>query len=206
MKQILVCLTVAVWMTFTAGSAGAAVVLPSPDVSVVIPDGWETAEGDIAAARNVLLRFFDSAGEQSSRLKALGWKTKDNDIIAAFALVYHPSGMGKVRMLLKNSSGKEREAVAARFLDSFAGKIKDEYVNKRNMGVTALSADLLEAGDDFVVIIDGKITEGSRKRLRSSTIYLHKDALLHISVIHDESVARAVRDQLDAIPLSVEWK
>ena len=69
-----------------------------------------------------------------------------------------------------------------------------------------MSADLLEAGDGFVVVMDGKIADGAATLMNASTIYIQGDGLLRISFVYRGSTPPAVVEQLDAIPLSVDWR
>ncbi len=187
--------------------AAAEVLTPDAGVSLTVPDDWEKVTSGFTSANPEVSRIFDCATEDPGRLQTLGWKSEgDGKVTAAFCVSYQKSGMDKVRGLLKNSSGKEREAIAAKFLDSFAGKLKAEYTVKRKMAVKDLSADLLEAGDGFVVVMDGKIVDGPVTRINSSTIFLHDDSLLRISFVYSESAPASLVERLDAIPLSVEWK
>ena len=197
----LVCCTL-----LAASFVRAEMLRPDSGVSVTVPDGWERAGGGFASANAEVTRIFDCTAEDPGQIKTLGWKTEsDGKVTAAFCISYQKSGIGKVRSLLKNSKDKEREAVAAKFLDSFAGKLKSEYA-KRKMKVADLSADLLEVGEGFVVVMDGKIVDGATTLLNSSTVYLQGDALLRVSFVYNESTPASVVEQLDAIPLSVNWK
>ena len=189
-----------------AGLARAETLHPDSGVSVTVPDGWERAGSGFASANAEVTRIFDCMAEDPGQIKTVGWKAGgDGKVTAAFCISYQKSGISKVRSLLKNSKDKEREAVAAKFLDSFAGKLKSEYA-KRKMKVADLSADLLEVGDGFVVVMDGKIVDGATTLLNSSTVYLQGDALLRVSFVYNESTPASVVEQLDAIPLSVNWK
>lgn len=187
--------------------AEAATLMPDASVKVAVPDDWEKVDGNFSGANAEVSRIFDCTSESPSQLKTLGWKSgSDGQITAAFCISYQLSGIGKMRNLLKSSQGKEREAIAAKFLDSFASKLKSEYTVKRKMALSDLSAALMEAGNDFVVIVDGKITDGGRRLFNSSTVYLHGDSLLRISFVYRDSTPPSIVDQLDAIPLSVEWR
>lgn len=193
-------------LLFSGSFARAETVSPDTNVTVAIPDGWETVTSNFTSANADVARIFDCTAEDPRQLKVLGWKAEsDGKVSVAFCISYQKSGIGKMRSLLKNSKDKEREAIAAKFLDSFAGKLKSEY-EKRNMKVVDLSADLLEAGNGFVVVMDGKIADGATTRFNSSTVYLQGDALLRISFVYTESTPPSVVDQLDAIALSVNWK
>ena len=188
------------------GTALAAIMEPDAGIRVTVPDDWEKTHSSYAATNTEVTRIFDCTSEDAAQLKYLGWKTtSDGQVAAAFCISYQKSGIGKMRTLLQNSKGKERDTIAAKFLDAFAGKLKSEYM-KRKMSVADLSADLLEVGDGFVLVMDGKIVDGTTTRVNSSTVFLQDDALLRISFVYDESVAAAVVEQLDAIPLSVIWK
>lgn len=194
------------FLLLPAGFAGAEMLQPDSGISVTVPDGWERAASGFASANAEVARIFDCTSEDPGQIKTLGWKAEsDGKVTAAFCISYQKSGIGKMRSLLKSSKDKEREAVAAKFLDSFAGKLKSEYA-KRKMKVADLSADLLEVGDGFVVVMDGKIADGATTRLNSSTVYLQGDALLRISFVYTTSTPASVVEQLDAIPLSVDWK
>lgn len=194
-------------MVLPAGLTRAESLTLDPAVSLTLPDGWERANSGFASANAEVSRIFDCATSDSSQVKTLGWKSGDSGgVVAAFCVSFQKSGIGKMRKLLKESKGKEREAVAAKFLDSFAGKLKSEYMEKRKMQVTDLSADLLEAGNGFAVVMDGKVIDGPTTRLHSSTIYLNGDSLLRVSFIYMESAPASLVEQLDAIPLSVEWQ
>ena len=200
-------LAVVFTLSLLTGFAGAAVVMPDGKVSVTVPDEWEKANSRYASANAEVTRIFDCANEDPARIKAFGWKTgSDGKVAAAFCVTYYSSGMGKMRTLLGASQGKEREALAAKFLDTFAGKVKLEYQGKRQMPVNGLSADLLEAGENFVVVMDGQVHDGARVLFRSSTAYMHGDALLSVNWVHDASAPQSLVQQLDAIALSVEWK
>ena len=194
------------WL-FVPLCAGAATVMPDVSVRVTVPDDWEKVDSNFSGANAEVSRIFDCTSESSSQVKTLGWKSgSDGQVTAAFCISYQRSGIGKMRNLLRSSKGPEREAIATKFLDSFAGKLKSEYAVKRKMPLSDLSADLMEAGSDFVVVMDGKITDGGGRLFNSSTIYLHGDSLLRISFVYKNSTPSFVVDQLDAIPLSVEWK
>lgn len=207
MKQTLAGLFVIAWcLLLTAGPARSEILAVEPGVSVTLPDDWERADSGFASANAEVARIFDCATGDPGQIKTLGWKTgSDGKVTAAFCISYQSSGIGKVRNLLKTSKDKEREAIAAKFLDSFAGKLKSEY-QKRRMKVADLSADLLEAGDGFVVVMDGKIADGAATLMNASTIYIQGDGLLRISFVYRGSTPPAVVEQLDAIPLSVDWR
>ena len=207
MKQTLAGLFAVAWcLLLTAGPARSEILAVEPGVSVTLPDGWERADFGFASANAEVSRIFDCATGDPGQVKTLGWKTgSDGKVTAAFCISYQNTGIGKVRNLLKTSTDKEREAIAAKFLDSFAGKLKSEYL-KRKMKVADLSADLLEAGDGFVVVMDGKIADGGATLMNASTIYIQGDGLLRISFVYRGSTPPDVVEQLDAIPLTVDWR
>ena len=191
---------------FPASTIKAEVLQLDPKISITVPNGWERVNTGFASANAEVTRIFDCVVEDPAQLITVGWKTEsDGRVAASFCVSYQKSGIGKVRSLLRSSKDREREVIAAKFLDSFAGKLKSEY-KKRKMQVTDLSADLLEFGDGFVVVMDGKIVDGPSTRLNSTTVYLQGDALLRISFVYDTSAHASVVEQLDAIPLSVNWK
>jgi hypothetical protein len=175
--------------------------------SVSIPDGWETLGRDVAELADPdVKRLFDCLDESVGELKVLGWKKgTDNALQGAFCLRYRKDGMGKVLGLLKQSAGKERDEAAGRVIDAFAGDIHASY-GRRDMRVTDMSGDMLDAGDGVIMILDGKIQGAGFSLMRSTTAILHGDSLVHVGVVYVATAPPSVVEQLEELPLTVKWK
>lgn len=175
--------------------------------SLQVPAGWETMSSDVmGTAPKQITDMLDCAREDPSSAKLLGWKLgNEGRFEGAFCISFQRSGMGKLRNILKTSTGNNRQQASDKFIDTFASKLHEEYGVKRNMAISGLSADLMDADNDVIMVMDGKIKSPDREYMRSLLIFLHNDSLLNISFIHGTDVPASIVEQLDAIPVSLKW-
>lgn len=188
------------------GQAAAGRVHPDRDFSVNVPDGWQTLSDGIR--QNVppsVSSVLDCVDDVPSELKMVGWKLGENDKVeGAFCITYKKGGFGKVRQALKESKGKDRETLVAKYMDSVAAHIKQGYENKRGMRV-AMTGELLEAGQDFVLVLEGRVKGPEGQRARTATAYLHGDGQVTINGLYALDAPDAVLNALDAIPVTLQW-
>ena len=126
-------------------------------------------------------------------------------VLGAYCVSYHKSGSRQAAVLLRYSKGKEHDDLAKKFVETYAGVIAGGY-KRRDIRLIDMSADLLEAGKDLIMILDGKVDGSTGQYIRSATIILHDDSLLNIGAVYALDAPQAVKDELDAMPLSVTWR
>lgn len=201
------CLLLAATVPVTVPAvAFAASVSPDTDFSLTVPEGWELLGVNGASLPEAVAKRLDCVDDAPSEGKLVGWKTDAGGaFVGAFCVTYRKSGMGKALRMIKSSRGKQREDMAAKFIDTFAGTLHAGYA-KRDMRVVDLSGDLLDAGDDLIMIMDGKVQGGDGTYMRSSTVIMHGDGMLNVGSVYGAAAPDAVRDDLDGLPLSVVWK
>ena len=179
-----------------------------PSFSIDVPSGWETLDtGLMSLAPKAVTSMIDCAREDPSNAKQLGYKlAEDGTFLAAYCISFQRSGMGKLRNILKSSTGENRQKASDKFIDTFASKLHEEYGVKRKMAISGLSADLMDADKDVIMVMDGKVKAGESDFMRSLLIFLHNDSLLNIGFIHAAGAPSTLVEQLDAIPVSLKWK
>lgn len=186
--------------------AFAATIAPDQDFTLQAPDGWEVLSRDFANLTHPsVAHVLDCVSDDPAELKQVGWKIENGKVFGAYCISYRKSGMRQAAVLLKYSKGKEHEDLTAKFVDTFAGAIHAGYA-KRNITVRDMSADLLDAGDDIIMILDSRIAGEAGDYVRSATAFLHDDSLLNVGFIYNTSAPLSVREQLEAMSLSVKWK
>lgn len=207
MKNILLPLLCSLFLGL-ALPAHAAQVRPHPAFSLNVPDGWESSgTGGVHQAPQSVRDVLDCANEDPGEIKLMGWKLlEDGRFEGAYCISYQRRGMGRLREILRNAVGDEAKKAADKFIDSFASKLNDEYGRKRKMTISDLSADLMKADNDLIMVMDGKVSGGGRQFLRGLVVFLHGDGLLNVSTIHDVRAQSQVKQALDAIPVSVSWQ
>lgn len=175
--------------------------------NIQTPAGWETMDRDVmGSAPSKVTDMLDCAREDPSNAKLLGWKLADDGkLMGAFCISFQKSGMGKLRNILKTATGDNRQKASDKFIDTFASKLHEEYGVKRSMAISGLSADLMDADNDVIMVMDGKVKSSDREYMRSLLIFLHDDSLLNISFIYGADVPGSIVEQLDAIPASLKW-
>lgn len=176
--------------------------------SIQVPDNWDSVDQDIAGTvPKAVARMLDCVDNNPAELMRVGWKLDESGkVIGAYCISYQHRGMGRVRSLLKTSTGKQREEIATMVVDSFAGKIHKGYEEKRNMRVKDMSGELIEAGEDAILVIDARITGGSAPFMRSGTVLLHGEASLSVDAVYDPAAPASLIKELEDMPLSVQWK
>lgn len=205
MKSIFLLLLLA-GVTAFAPSAFAAQISPDPSFTLNVPDDWE-GTGAVHEVPQVVKNVIDCANEDPGEIKYAGWRVAaDGRFMGAYCISYQKRGMGRLREILQSGDSEKAKQAADKFLDTFASKLNDEYSRKRNMTVNDLSADLMKADNDVIMVMDGMMTGGGVQYLRGIVVYLHNDGLLNISSIHDKRAPDTVRRGLDGIPVSLRWQ
>ncbi len=187
--------------------AGAKVVQPDPAFSLDVPEGWQIATEDFEKhIPQQVSAIFDGADLQPPRLKLIGWRMDAaGKVENAFCVSYMPTGMGKFYELLKSSSSKEREVLGAGFSDAFASALKKAYEVDRRMKLKDTSTDFIEAGNDFLLLVDARVIDGSVTRIRSASVFIHGDRLLGISWIQDENAPESIAKSMEYLVYSLNW-
>jgi hypothetical protein len=186
--------------------AFAAPLQPGPNVSLQTPEGWESLNKDFATLTHpAVRRLLNAVDTDASELKQVGWLMKGTALQGAYCVSFRQSGMGKALRILQDAKGTEREKAAEKFADTFAGVIQAGY-DKRGVHVEAINAEIIEAGADMIMVMDAMLRDGAGGFMRSETVFLHGDSMLSISAVHDLKAGQSVASQLEAIPLSVQWK
>ena len=199
--------TLCVFLLAVALTAQAADISPDPSFSVSVPDGWETLQGSVRQAPESVRAAIDCADEDPGEIKVHGWAlAEDGGFHGAYCISYQRRGMGRLRDILNDPSPDKVKEAGDRLIDSFASKLNDEYGRKRNMTVSDLSADLLRADGDVIMVMDGMVTGSGIQYMRGTVVYLHDDSLLNISSIYDRRAPETVKRALDAIPVSLRWQ
>lgn len=195
-------------LLFSATAAGAAPVRDETGhFSLDLPEGWNMAGQDFSGPeRDNLAKFFDCLDAEASELRFLGWikPAPGASIPAAFCVTYRPEGVGKAGRILRESEGKQKEEATSRFIDVFVARMHENYA-RRGLEMEVGSADLLEAGEDLVLILEAGLRSKTGTFRRSSTVFLHEDALLEIGAIYTRKTPVFAMDQLDALPQSLIW-
>jgi hypothetical protein len=192
------------------GTARAATLADrSGHFTLELPEGWEVTDQDFRQVRPGLAEFFDCLDVNAAELRFLGWlpnqRGEGNQAVsAAFCVTYRPQGLSKAGRIVRESSGKQREEASARFIDVFVSKIHDNYA-KRKLKLEDLSADLIEAGNDLVLVLDSRINSPVGPFMRSTTAVLHGDGIVEIAMIYAPDAPKIVTDQLDALSQSLNW-
>ncbi|MDR1489164.1 MAG: hypothetical protein LBS65_01570 [Desulfovibrio sp.] len=193
---------------FAVTAAGAGTVRDETGhFSLDLPEGWNMAGNDFSGPdRDHLAKFFDCLDAETSELRFLGWRkpVAGASIPAAFCVTYRPQGAGKAAQILRESEGRRKEEVTARFIDVFVARMHENYA-RRGLAMEVGSADLIEAGDDLILILDAGLRSRTGTFRRSSTVFLHEDALLEIGTIYTRKTPISAMDQLDALPQSLIW-
>lgn len=206
MKKLLPSLLAVALVIIFCPFAIAATVRPDADFSMDTPDDWDSLRRDFARlAHPTVAHMLDCVDDNPSHLKEIGWKVEGNKVLGAYCISYRKSGMRQAAVLLRGSKGKEHEALAKKFIDTYAGEIQSGY-QRRGIALTDMSADLIDAGKDLFMILDSKISDPTGQYMRSATVILHDDALLNVGTIYAVNAPLVVRDQLEAMPLSVTWR
>lgn len=206
MKKLLAFLTTLTLQVFLGSTALAESVRPDADFTMTTPDGWDSLRRDFSELSHpAVAHVLDCVDEDPSRLKQIGWKMEGSKVIGAYCISYRKSGMRNAAVLLRNSKGNEREALSKKFVDTYAGEIQSGY-QRRGIALTDMSADLIEAGKDLIMILDSKISGPNVQYMRSATIILHNDALLNVGTVYALDAPSAVSASLEAMPLSVVWR
>lgn len=176
--------------------------------SIQVPDNWDSADQDIAGTvPKAVASLLNCVDDTPSELLRVGWKLDaSGKVLGAYCISYQRKGMGRVRSLLKTSTGEQREEIAAMVVDNFAGKIHKGYEEKRNMRVKDMSGELIEAGEDAILVIDAKITGDSARFMRSGTAFLHGEACLSVDAVYDPAAPAPLLKELEDMPMSVQWK
>lgn len=195
----------AAWL-FLCAPALAASLRPGPGVTVQVPDGWKDADRDFGTLIHPAVRqALSCVDTDPEELRHVGWLLDGNTLQGAYCVSFRQSGMGKALHILKSARGGDREAAAAKFADTFAGILQAGY-SRRGIQVEAMNAEIFDAGADVIMVMDGLVRSGSERLLRSETVFLHGDSMLSIGAVHAEKAPQTVAGQLEAIPLSVQWK
>ncbi|MDR2800351.1 MAG: hypothetical protein LBB52_03680 [Desulfovibrio sp.] len=193
---------------FGAAAAGAAVVKDETGhFSLDLPEGWDMAGQDFSGPeRDRLAKFFDCLDAEASELRFLGWRKPADgaSIPAAFCVTYRPRGAGKAARILRESEGKRKEEATAGFINVFVARMQENYA-RRGLEMEVGSADLIEAGEDLVLILEAGLRSRTGTFRRSSTVFLHDDALLEIGAIYTRKTPVFAMEQLDALPQSLNW-
>ena len=198
--------TLCVFLLAAALAAEAADIRPDPSFSLTVPDGWETLQGSVRQAPESVKAAIGCADEDPGEIKVLGWElAEDGRFHGAYCISYQRRGMGRLRDILNDPNPDKAKEAGDKLIDSFASKLNDEYSRKRNMTVSDLSADLIKADGDVIMVMDGLVTGSGVQYMRGTVVYLHDDALLNISSIYDKRAPETVRRALDAIPVSLRW-
>lgn len=198
---------VAVMICLVSGSAAHAErINPDPDFSMDTPKGWDYLLRDIANLTHpTVAHVLDCVDDDPSQIRQVGWKLDDKKVIGAYCISYRKSGMRPAAVLLQHSKGKEHEALAKKFIDTYAAEIQSGY-QRRNIPVTDMSADLFDTGDDLLMILDARISDATGEYMRSATLILHDDALVKIGTVYRLDAPSDVTEQLEAMPLSITWR
>lgn len=205
MSNILVLLATAAVLAFSP-HAVAGTIEPDPDFRMSAPDGWEHLIRDFSNLTHpTVAHVLDCVDENPALLKQVGWKMDGKKVLGAYCISYRKSGMRQAAVLLRYSKGKEHDDLAKKFIDTYAGEIAGGY-QRRDIRLSGMSADLLEAGQDLIMILDSRIDGSTGQYMRSATIVLHDDALLNVGTVYALDAPQAVKDELDALPLSVVWR
>lgn len=208
MKRLIAILITAGCFLFglQGGSACAASISPDPDFTMTTPDGWDILLRDFSNLTHPSVsHVLDCVDDDPSQLKQIGWKLQDNKVLGAYCITYRKSGMRQAAVLLQYSKNEERDALAKQFTDTFAGEIQSGYA-KRKIALTAMSADLLKAGKDIMLILDSTATASTGSFMRSSTVILHDDSLINIGTVYAIDAPESVKQALEAMPLSIKWR
>ncbi|MCL1939389.1 MAG: hypothetical protein FWG04_01865 [Desulfovibrionaceae bacterium] len=204
MKKLLT--TLAMCCFLCCAPAFAASLQPGPNVSLQTPGDWESVSRDFAILTHpAVYRLLNAVDAGAPELKQVGWLMKGNTLQGAYSVSFRQSGMGKALRILQEAKGAEREKAANTFADTFAGVIQAGY-DKRGVHVGAITAEIIEAGADMIMVMDTMLRDESGEFMRSETVFLHGDSMLSISAVHDLKAGQSVAAQLEAIPLSVQWK
>lgn len=186
--------------------ARAATVEPHPSFTMETPDGWDYLIRDFDnLAHPTVAHVLDCVNDDPAELKRVGWKREDGKILGAYCVSFRDSGMRPAGVMLKYSSGKDRERIIQSFSDTYASEIYSGYAG-RKVQVREMSADLLEAGEDFILLMDCAISAQTGEYIRSATIILHDDSLLKIGTVRPVGAPESMIEILEAMPLSVKWK
>ncbi len=197
-------------------------IRPDYDFTITVPDGWESLQRNFSERMDSrVARVFDCVDEDPARLKQAGWKLAEGQdagldatqdagsdtgkVLGAYCISYRKEGMRPAAVLLHYSRGEQHETLVKKFIDTYAGEIEGGY-QKREMPLRDMSADLFEAGADLILIIDGRVSDESGSYIRSATIILHDDSLINIGTVYAEDAPAKVKEELEAMPLSVVWK
>ncbi len=174
--------------------------------TLAVPDWKMLNHADMNLAPEAVKKVIDCANEDPGEEKLLGWILGEGETFqAAFCLSLQKKGMGKLRSLIKSSQGPRRKQLSDNFIDTFASKLNEEYKTKRGMALLELSGDLMDADNDLILVMDGKLKDTNRQLIRGLVVFLHKDSLLNVSVIYDAAAPEEVVRRLDAIPISLSW-
>lgn len=206
MKKLATAITTVALLTIFCPPALAASVRPDADFSMDTPDDWVTLRRDFTGlAHPAVAHMLDCVDDNPAHLKEIGWKVKGNKVLGAYCISYRNSGMRQAAVLLRQSKGNEQKALTKKFIDTYAGEIQTGY-KRRGIALTDMSADLIDAGKDLFMILDSKISGPTGRYMRSATVILHEDALLNVGTVYAVDAPVAVKDQLEAMPLSVIWR
>jgi hypothetical protein len=204
MKKILT--TLAMCCFLCCAPAFAASLQPGPNVSLQTPKGWKSLDRDFPTLTHpTVSRLLNAVDTGPSELKRVGWLMEGDALQGAYSVSFRRSGMGKALHILQEAKGAEREKAADTFADTFAGVIEAGY-DKRGVHVGAITVEIIEAGGKMIMVMDAMLRDKSGDFMRSETVFLHGDSMLSISTVHDLKAGQSVAPQLEAIPLSVQWK
>lgn len=192
--------------TFGLTPAHAATFQPDSSVAMNVPDGWQSSKSNYGSTVPAPVNaVFDCVSRNPSEVKIVGWKLEGDTVEGAYCVTYQKSGMGRVREILKTTQGENREQAAAKVMGAFAAEVQGGMANK-GLSVTDFNANIIDAGKDVVVVVDGKGSGASGEFARSSTMILHGDGLLTIGSLHGTAASGETVKQLDAIAGTVKWK
>lgn len=188
------------------GMPAGAASLQTDSATLAVPDGWQSAKGNYASSVPASVNaVFDCVSRNPNEVKIVGWKLEGDVVEGAYCVTHQKSGMGRVREILKTTQGADREKAASAVMDAFTAEVQAGMTSK-GLSVSDMSANIIEAGKDLLVVIDGKGSGSAGSFVRSSTMILHGDGLLTVGSLHKDSASGALVKQLDDIAASVKWK
>jgi len=200
------CLSAFLFVFLTAYIAHAETVGPDPSFTLELPDDWNYLIREYRDLTHpTVAHVLDCVNDDPSELKRVGWKMRDGKVAGAYCVSFRKSGMRPAGVLLKYSTGEERERISKSFVDTYASEIFSGYTD-RKIRVKDMSADLLEVEQDFILVLDCAISGDTGEYIRSATIVLHDDSLLKIGTVYPVGAPDSVVELLDTVPLSVKWK
>ncbi len=187
------------------GAAFGASLQLEPGLSLQSPASWESLDSDFHSVPSAVRHVLNCVDAKAGELRRVGWLMDGPSVQGAYCVSFRQKGMAKALDILKKARGREREAAADRFADAIAALIQAGY-NARRIHVDSMRAETIEAGTDVVMVLDGIVRDGTKEFLRSETVFLHGDGMLSIGAVQDAKASPSVSAELEAIPLSVQWR